>query len=302
MRHVLGHGHNGAPEEIYKQYFIDYPSNLPRHQQRSSHSKMREFSQELVDSVIDELFLSDPRGISRYSTVSKRWSPRIQRRLFEFVEFRSQGRFESWCETVTINPSGVSQYVCRVGWERINTFVGFEDHLRAFTKVGKAYFRSCVVFCFPSEVQLLSSLGSSLVRLEIYESMTTPSIMASLCGCFPCLRQLIVEDLQFQDDSPPSPGAETPTIPLFEGSDEFEMTLLCQPRRLGRLDWISPTAQFENLTLEGPYVSEYPEMVNRLITSSGKSLKHFYIHGDFAGTRFISTWFSIISSDQVAPF
>lgn len=237
--------------------------------------------------VIDNLYESKPSIIWKYSTVSKNWLPRIRKHLFNLVTFVGWGDLNKWLSTFKVDRSGVSQYVRQARWFDIETLVNFKNHLEHFTKVEQAHFSDCGTFRSFDELEPLRSLGSHLVRLEIYRITTTPRIMASLREYFPRLCQLFAEELRFKDDDSPPLGAETPGITLFEGADE--MTLVCGWGQPVRLDWISPTAQFKKLTVGGAYVREHPEAVNNLIASSGKSLTHICIKGTYERTHLDST-------------
>ena len=67
---------------------------------------MRKFPQELVDAVIDDLYKSEGRRLTEYSTVSKAWLPRIQRHLFRII-FQDPHHLEKWRNFVNRDSSRV---------------------------------------------------------------------------------------------------------------------------------------------------------------------------------------------------
>ena len=261
---------------------------------------MREFPQELVDSVIKELsevYKNKPRELREYSTVSKQWPPQIQKHLFKFVRFSGQEDLEKWSNTFKVGTSDVSKYVRHVTWSCVKTLVNFEDHIGAFTQVESVDFIGCSIFSSSANLKPLTSLKATLVHLTICESATTLAVMGSLDEHFPSLRRLCVADLRFEDKVSPPLQPETPRTSLLQTVEEIY--ILCNELSPTRLDWISPAAQFKKLMVESQYVRDYPEAVNNFITSSGESLKSFSMidpdthHGThidiFSPTRLLMT-------------
>jgi len=248
---------------------------------------MRAFPQELVDMVIDKLAEKsssekEPKHkISNYSTVSRQWLARTQKHHFEFIHFTGHIELEMWRATIKPDPSGVSWYVRRIVWDNIPTLEGFDEHIRAFTRVEGVDINGGEILRSLPDVESLLLLGSSLVTLEIYAERTTPRIMAVLLAGLPCLRQLHIELLEVEhdrDDTIAFPSG----IMYFEGADSLNLKL--GKYLPGGLDWVSPTARFVYLWIGNMCVHQNWARVNQWISSSRGILKYLSIGLDNEGT------------------
>ena len=237
--------------------------------------EMRDFPQEIVDMVIDELHnLGEPTEY--YSTISRKWLDRSQKYYFESPRFYGHGQrnLEKWRRVIKPDPLGVSRHVRRLSLPYIKTLKGFEEHIRAFTRIERVEFESCHIFRSLVNVQPLTLLGSSLVQLKIMKAKTTASVMNSLLAALPHLRRLIAYGLSVKHGSS---SIRLPTaIPFFEGANHFELWWAAPPSPRD-WNWIPPTAQFGNLRVAPICILWNAPVVNRWITSSAESLEYFCI-------------------------
>jgi hypothetical protein len=272
-----------SPEDIYKRPFIPWIYHHHRQPQPTYtspiSSKMRNFPQELVDRVIDELAdsvskqldgpLSTPDEISKYSTVSRRWVGRTQKHHFKSLCFRRQGKLYKWRTAVTPT-SDVLQHVQELTLEYIYTLEGFGDHFCGFTKVKKARFEHCGLFHSLDDIRPLTSLGESLVDLEIEKSDYSSEVIAQFLASLPLLRRFRAFSLLAP--SPDNFEVSLPRIPFFEGANALMLSSSrgCPPVTL---QWIPSTARFSELGLGISCLTGSPGTLNEWITSSSKSLK-----------------------------
>ena len=256
---------------------------------------MRNFPQEIVDIVIDQLACilkglvrrtHRPQDtISNYSTVCRRWVKRTQRNHFETLRLVGQRDLVKWSAAIGDEPSsyGASGHVKTLFLEDIETLRGFGKYFQAFTNVERAVLHCCTIFHSLDGVPLLKPLGSSLKVLEINGSDTSPDLMAQFLASLPKLEQFRVHNLT----SPPraNPQAPHPIIPFFENAKEFAL-LSSDGYPANKLEWIPKTALFSGLTLGALCIRDNPEDVNKWIVSSRRTLENlsFVCDWDLDGT------------------
>ena len=269
---------------------------------------MSNLPQELVDLVIDKLAESlpfrsrEPRYlISYYSTVSQQWVQRTQLHHFKVLRFAHQDHLHKWRKNFT---SGFSRYVHELQLRSVDTLEGFCDYFRDFTEVKVAEVHYCNFFRSLEDVWPLTSLGSTLVDLEITMDPKAPplapEVIARFLAALPHLRHFHVQNLF--TTPPKNPDASLPRIPFFEGENDFE--LLFDEGYPDVLWWVPPTARFGKLAL-GVSCLVNVDVVNKWITSSGPSLKWLDLSydGDLEGACFScsnSTSFSVSPANCVS--
>jgi len=243
---------------------------------------MRDFPQELVDKVIDNLneVLEQPgieassqHQLSDYSTVSKRWVNRTQYHHFGSLWFTGQNIMEKWRETIKPDPSGVSRHVRALHWRYIDILDGFEDHLRAFTNINEAQFYDCNIFHHLDNVRLLSQVASNLVELHFSHISIAPAIITSFLAVCPCLRHFGTNDLRIELDD--APVVSPDNIPFFRGANN--LTLLLEGDLPGKLGWFPSTVRFTNLGVGISRIRHDLDLVNGWIASSRETLERFDI-------------------------
>jgi hypothetical protein len=257
-------------------------------------AKMRNFPQELVDLVIDKLAEDPGPGgqfepvptMSKYSTVSRKWTAGTQKHHFNSIYFFCQDGVEKWRTAIKADPLGVSRHVCRLELENINTLLGFEDHIRALTNVRKVVLFSCDITLSLPDTKIFALMGSNLAELYIHGADTRPHIMASLLAGLPRLRKLHTRGVAVEPD--PSPAALSPNIPFFEDAGYFDLDLHMKDYLPEALNWIPPTARFHELRMDASYITPNSELVNNWLASSGDSLQRLTIRGYQWGTSFAS--------------
>ena len=152
---------------------------------------MRDFPQELVDKVIDELFSlvgkencyggfrqwfeSDGiahnsawpvRGISYYSLVSKAWTGRTQKHRFDRLPLDSPAILEKRRTRIAPDPAGISRHVRVLFLHSCHSsnLEGFKGHMHAFTGVQHLNIEDCGdLLRFPSITPWFLPMGSCLV-------------------------------------------------------------------------------------------------------------------------------------------
>jgi len=269
---------------------------------------MRDFPQELVDKVIDELFAlvgrdnsyqgyskrsRGPRkpvwGISDYSLVSRAWAGSTQKHHFHILYLDSPDILEKWFSGIQPDPTGVSRHVRKLALEGfdLGDFEDFEDHLLALTQVEYLTVEDCdCIPHHPSTVQWFLTIGSSLVDLRINNSPVAPHTITSLLAVLPLLQSLQFHNFEIPDDyeheeDPPAP----PRIPFFEGANYFALRSdqgHIYPE--GSLDWIPASACFARLAVDMPCSLDHPDLVNQWLASSCATLTGLAIEDDPEGT------------------
>lgn len=267
---------------------------------------MKDFPQELVDQVIDELFFLvgkdncyqgykrfryGPRaahGISDYSLVSKAWASSTQKHHFSSLRLDCLDTLEKWRTGIAPDPEGVSRHVRKLVLHGFDPpdLEEFEEHLRAFTRVQCLTVKDCYdVLGLPSIMGWFPLMGSCLVELRIDDSPATPHTIASLLAVLPMLQTVQIYNLEAPEDADET---NTPTpfrIPFFEGANHFS---LCSdygdsgyPE--GSLDWIPLSAQFGRLEIDMACSLHHTDIVNRWLASSCDTLTKLSILGDSDG-------------------
>lgn len=226
--------------------------------------------------VIDQLpngewqQFAGPTKISQYSTVSRQWVVRTQKRHFESVRFRDQSSLEKWRTTIEPDPSGVSCHTRELTWNNVDTLEGFDSHIRAFTHVKTATLAVCGALRLPSIVETLAPMGSTIVKLGIDGGSTTYSIITSLLAALPRLRHLRVHWLEVSGDRDVT--VPRPKVPFFEDADILDLRI-----SWGSLDWICPSARVRDLRIDPCCISLESGRVQQVIFSSASSLKFLSI-------------------------
>jgi hypothetical protein len=257
-------------------------------------NKMQNFPQELLDLVIDELaeleeleeeqevgFLAT-RRMSSYSTISRKWVKRTQFQVFKELYIPGQQCLHKWLTTITPDPHGISSHVKRVTWHKVDTLEGFDEHIRAFTRLDTAIFRDCEVFCSLNNVPPLASFGSSLVHLVLDELTVSSEVMAQFLSFLPSLRRIDAHDIITAPDS--IVEVSHPNIPFFETGRDFSLRNLEIKNSLNLPGWTPPTAWFSKLEISYNYFCGNPGVVNGWIASSGSSLKNLSLCSGFDDT------------------
>jgi len=268
---------------------------------------MRDFPQELVEQVIDELFALVGRdnsyqgyskqsrgarepvwGISDYSLVSRAWAEPTQKHHFSTLYVDSPAILEKWVSRISPDPTGVSRHVRKLvlaGFD-LEDFEDFEDHLLALTQVECLTVDDCACApCHPFNMEWFSTIGSSLVELQINDSPVAPHTITSLLAVLPLLRNLQIHNLENPDDAyeadPPAP----PKIPFFEGANRFALHSDYGHRYPERsLDWIPVSARFGQLEVDMACLLGQQDLVNRWLSSSCATLTSLVIKDDPDGT------------------
>jgi len=270
---------------------------------------MKDFPQELVDKVIDELFtivgrdnsyqgyskrFRGPRepvwGISDYSLVSRAWAGPTQKHHFSVLHLDSLDTLEKWISCVPPDPTGVSRHVRKLVLESLDLddFEEFEDHLLALTQVECLTVGDCdCIPHHPSTTAWFSAIGSSLVELRINDSPVAPHTITSLLAVLPLLQRLYIYNFEIPDDDdedeadPPVP----PRIPFFEGANDFALSSdQCHGYPERSLDWIPASARFGRLEIDRACSLDHPDLVNQWLVSSCATLTGLAIRDDPEGT------------------
>lgn len=246
---------------------------------------MRTFPQEIVDMVVDQLADSlqpsgEPVDTSHYSTVSRQWLDRTQKHHFEFVHLKGQLALGNWCTNIAPDPCGVSRHVRELYWWYIETLEGSDDHIRAFTHLEEVAFAGCGIFRWPSVVESLAPLGSSLVSLKIAQATTTYNIIVPLLAALPHLRHLSAHSLDVLDNRDVT-GLPS-RVPFFEDANCLDLSL--DEDDPESLDWIPPSARFRELQIDASSILDESGRVQQWIASSARTLRFLSITGHPGGT------------------
>ena len=249
---------------------------------------MKNFPQELVDEVVDELlplveWNPTPHynedycegGISCYSTVSKAWAGRAQKHHFSNVCFDHPTILKKWRTRIAADPNGVSRHVrellVSVTAMTPPELEGLKEHLNAFTGI-----KSLTIYGAHENMDILQHpfikewfdrpVGSSLIELQLNRLVARQRTIASLVASLPLLQILDVSDLKCAEDAGETDPPTPPRIPFFEGANHFIF-------RAGKsLDWVPSSARFGQLEIA--YVPHLRELgpVNRWLASSSATL------------------------------
>lgn len=163
----------------------------------------------------------------------------------------------------------------------------------AFSGVKEADFYNCDTFRSVADISRLRlmSLGSNLETLGIEGAVTTPFTMASFLMTLTHLRRFQVQNLRIEDDI--SPVEMINRIPFFSGANE--MRIYSTDFLPGKLDWIPPSARFSDLQVGASCFYQNPEVVQKWITSSNRTLKNLSIVMEGPD----GTWFNSLQFDMI---
>ena len=244
---------------------------------------MQTLPQELVDRIIDELaHLKCHQAIAQYSLISRAWVTRTQWHHFEQIDFESLEELERWRRNIEPDPAGVSRHVRELVFAYITSLEAFEAHIRAFTRVEDLKFVDCSFALSPSVVDCFAPMGSSLVRLSIFDLETTSGAIASLLAALPGLKRFKADEVKIMDDT--GGAGLTVRVPFFEGGNSALFYSHSDQRDPpGLPDWIPPSAQFCDLKIDTTYLLYKAGLVNQWLSNSSTNLKSLGIYGDLFG-------------------
>lgn len=267
---------------------------------------MRDFPQELVDQVIDELFVLVGRsnsypdsfkrfrgpsgyvhGISHYSLVSRAWAGPAQKHHFSILHLDCPTILEKWVACVPPDPNGVSRHVRKLvldGFDPLD-LEDFGEHLHAFTRVECLTVDNCLgTLHHPFILEWFLAMGSSLVELRISDSPVTSQTITSLLSALPLLKSLEVFNFENPDDEDDENLSAPSSILFFEGGNRF--ALRSDPGHRypeGSLDWIPPSARFRQLEVDMTCSLNHPDLVNQWFVASCTMLTSLTIREDREG-------------------
>jgi hypothetical protein len=256
-------------------------------------NKMQNFPQELIDLVIDELAeleeleeelenkLRATSRMSPYSTISRKWVKRTQFQIFKELYIPGQQYLHKWLTTITPDPHGISSHVKTVTWHEVNTLEGFDEHIRAFTRLDTAIFKDSKIFRYLNNVQPLTSFRSSLVHLVLDELTVSSEVMAQFLSFLPSLRR--IDAYYITTDAHDIVKVSHPSIPFFETGRDFSLLNWGADNPLNLPGWIPPTARFSKLEISYNYLSRNPGVVNSWIASSRSILKNLNVNSGLFG-------------------
>ena len=264
---------------------------------------MRDFPQELVDKVIDELFALVGRnnsytgdlrrtsrnfrpvhGISDYSLVSRAWVGPTQKHHFSTLHLDCPVISKKWLARIPPDPTGVSRHVRKLVLKgfHLENWEDFGEHLCAFTLVEFLTVSYCShLLHHPSILEWFLTMGPSLAELRIFGESIPPHVMTPLLAALPLLQNVEIRDCDSTDDmdcaddtNPPTP----PRIPFFEGANRF--TLSGWNYTADSLSWIPSSARFGHLVVDVIFCRDHPDLVNQWFASSSTTLTYLAIRGD----------------------
>ena len=279
--------------DVFRQFS---PIHLP-HTLLDIASKMKDLPVELVDMVVEELLdlvgtpnsysgsRCDQRhsdGISRYSTVSKRWANLTREHHFETVCFDKPAMLKRWTTCIPADPDGVSRYVRDLALNQVDPSE-LEKHLHAFTNLESLSFFKCEgVLQLPFIKDWFTLVGGSLVELRLSVLLTPQHIIASLLAELPVLEILDTYELGFPGEQDEPTPADPPRIPFFEGDNQFILYFAI------RVGWVPPNPQFGQLEMDTHSLRKVLEVVkppSRWFASSSTTLKDLVITADEGDTH-----------------
>jgi hypothetical protein len=268
---------------------------------------MKDFPQELVDQVVDELFAlirSDnlyhrlrggfkqraqynymhPLRISDYSLVSRAWVNPTQKHHFSNLRLSNGGK---WVARIAPDPAGVSRHVRNLVLDSFypTKLEPLKEHLGAFTRVESLTLIDCGdIIELPFVLEWFQRMGSSLVDLCINNSQAPSRTITSLLAALPLLKTFEIHDFRALDDANEAGIPTPPRIPFFEGANRLALRSDYGHRYPeGSLDWIPPSTQFCRLEVDMPFAIMQPDLVNQWLASSCTTLTSFMIRWDPRG-------------------
>jgi len=266
---------------------------------------MKTFPQELVDRVIDELYIlvgnplqdkstlrrdsGSVTSISDYSLVSKAWVNPTQKHHFSILHL-SPTTLDKWLAAP--NTAGMSRYVRILSLSHLDPEI--RQHLHAFTRIELLSVYECYnLLHHRTSMEWFPVIGSSLTELRITDTPVTPYTLTSLLATLPLLRTLDIrgfdnpyevlgmdDDDEIYDDDDVD---DTSTIQFFDGANRFIL-------RAGfyledSLDWIPSSARFGQLELDVMFSQGHTaDLVNQWLASSSTTLTYFAINMNPLGT------------------
>jgi len=234
----------------------------------------RQFPQELVDEVIDNL--DNPRDLRACSLVSSEWLERSRHRLFAHVALNTWN-FDKWRRNIPPGPNGISAYVHSLALRQARSIVSLEpetlmgimDHLASFQRLKVLLLQDVNfdnLFDGPSLTQCFGHFGVSVGSLHLHGIGTDMSTMLFFISLFPSLNHLSIS-------SPVLSGGET-KVP--EGAPPLRGTL-----RLSGLGGASSTLlqgillvtlHLEEISITHSQIAN-PVVLNKLIEACAPTLK-----------------------------
>ena len=267
---------------------------------------MKNFPQELVDQVIEELFVLVGRrnaysrppkrrgyrtdslrfvvpthGISSYTLVSKAWVDTTQKHHFSTLSL-DRDALDKWCTRIAPDPAGISRHVRKLvlnGLKR-SDFTASKKHLLAFTRVESLMIRDCSGI---SELPpWLSLMGSCLVELRMRGSQASSHTITSLLATLPLLQDVDIKNFTTQGGADKTKPTTPSRIPFFEGANRLTLRPDMDGLRHheGALDWVPPSARFSQLDIDRWCLMYRPDLVNRWFASSCATLTNLTIGGE----------------------
>ena len=263
---------------------------------------MRDFPQELVDQVIDELFSLVGRencyrgriwgfspwsdhGISNYSLVSRAWASSTQKHHFKTLLLDSPAILEKWCTRITPNPAGVSRHVRKLVLEGFDSpdLERFKRHLHVLTQVECLTIENSYYgLRIPPVMERHPLVGPSSVELRVANSPPPPYTIAFLLAALPLLQNVAIRR-RGAPKGTDKPNALVPSqIPFFESANHFDFSFDGGYPE-GSLDWIPRSARFCQLRIDTACAIHRPDLVNQWLASSRATLTHLTIWENSTG-------------------
>ena len=160
----------------------------------------KEFPQELVDEVIDNL--ENPRDLRTCSLVSSKWLERSRRKLFATVSLNTWN-FDRWQKNITPGPGGISTYVRSLALRQARSIVSLEpetlmgimDHLTSFRRLKSLLLQDVnfdELFDRPSLTQCFGHFGNSVRSLHLHRVRIDMSTILFFISLFPNLDCLTI--------------------------------------------------------------------------------------------------------------
>lgn len=232
----------------------------------------RQFPQELVDEVIDNLDSS--RDLRACSLVSSTWLERSRRKLFAKV-FLNTWNFDKWRRNIPPGPNGISAYVHSLTLRQARSIVSLEpetlmtimDHLTSFRRLKTLVLQDVNfddLFDGPSLTECFGHFGASVDSLSLHGIRTDTSTLLFFVNLFPGLNCLTISSPILSDEVAELPeGVLRGTLRLsYLGaqSDTLLNGILLIP------------LQLEDISITRSQVAD-PEILNRFIETCAPTLK-----------------------------
>ena len=245
---------------------------------------MQRLPQSVLDEIIDDLAgLEDLLGsrIARYSLVSKAWVKRTRKYCFKHVKFEGLDALEKWCAITTPESAGISHHIRLLDFLNIHTLEGFEEHMRAFTRVEHMRIAAtCDCSLSPSVTDHLVPMGRSLTHLELVRLKTTSHAITSLLAKLPHLKDLTSWCLEVTDNIGGSNSVSR--IPFFQ--DNNPTLVYCSDGgQQGPPNWIPPSARLCDLGIFTTYSPHTAVLLNQWFSSSCTTLTSLVIEVGVGG-------------------